>query len=282
MIASELVRSVMPARIEPHQRICTRPGRFQVVHRPSCLSHIRASGICGPAHVSLSFMAKTRISAQVDIWSRGEVAAYLVELARTAQVKPCRHLALKRGHASAFYPKCKIDWASQVAARNVPIDTTAYSGPSSYSWPKCPEDCPHFIQAEDFLVSVSRDQYSQEDSGAPRPQVAEPIATRIDYPPGNSSKPTPAVPHRVTLRWLFQHVPVNLWLSAAALLCTAFFAGVHSTRFHFVREVLGLTTAPLVANPEESVSEKAKPIESPKETGAGGPTPVPYSAHRAQ
>lgn len=206
--------------------------------------------------------------AKVDIWSRGEVAAYLVELEKAEQVKPCKHLMLEHGHASAFYPRCKKEWSSRVAARNVPIDITAYSGPSSYSWPKCPEDCPHFLRAENFLVSVSRDQYSQVEADTPTLQVEEPVAMPHVPLPANAVKVDLAVPERVTLRWLFQHVPVGLWLSGVFLLCTVFVAGVQSSRLSFVREVFGLTGKPSVASTDTSVAAKAEPNPSLKGTVA--------------
>jgi hypothetical protein len=100
---------------------------------------------------------------KIDIWSKGEVATYLGELAKAGQIKKCTHLMLEHGHANAYYPRCEKKWASRVSANNVPTDITAYNGPSSYSWPKCPEDCPHFIESENFISSVSRDQYDGWD-----------------------------------------------------------------------------------------------------------------------
>lgn len=207
-------------------------------------------------------MAIPRMPANVDIWSRGEVAAYLVDLEKSGQVKPCKQLMLEHGHASAFYPRCKKDWSSRVTARNVPIDITAYSGPSSYSWPKCPENCPHFLQAENFLVSVSRDQYSEEETDPPPTQVEEPLAVPVASLPANADTADLAIPTHVTLRWLFQHVPVRLWISAIALLCAVFVAGVQSSRLSLIREVFGLTVAPPVAGTNPSVAAKAGPNPS--------------------
>lgn len=204
-------------------------------------------------------MVISRMPAKIDIWSRGEVASYLAELEKARQVKPCKHLKLEHGHASAFYPRCEKKWASRVAAHNVPLDITAYSGPSGYSWPKCPEDCPHFLQAENFLVSVSRDQYTQEEAEPNPPQVEELVPMPSSQPPSSSAKADLPVPERVTLRWLFQHVPVGLWFSAAALLCTVFVLGVQSSRLSFVREVFGLTEASLIAATSPSATAKVEP-----------------------
>jgi len=104
---------------------------------------------------------------EVDIWSKGEVASYLAKLAEHGQIKKCKHLIMRQGHTDAFYPECAKDWASRVNARNVSIDITAYHGPSSYSWPQCPDDCPHFGAVDDFLLSVSRDDAEENmKSGA--------------------------------------------------------------------------------------------------------------------
>ncbi len=66
---------------------------------------------------------------RVDIWSMGEVVQHLQELIETEQAKPCHHLLVQRGHADAFYPRCKKDWASWEPAENVALDVTAYNGP---------------------------------------------------------------------------------------------------------------------------------------------------------
>lgn len=226
-------------------------------------------------------MAISRMPAKIDIWSRGEVASYLAELERAGQVKPCRHLMLEYGHVSAFYPRCEMEWASRVAARNVPIDRTTYSGPSSYSWPQCPQDCPHFLQTENFLVSVSRDQFTQEEGESNHPQVVESASMPPSQPPNASAanestvaKAALPVPERVTLRWLFHHVPVGLWLSAATMLGSSFVAGVQSSRLSFVREAFGLPEAPSVATSGPQAT-KAEPNLLLKGTVAGKPASAP-------
>lgn len=216
-------------------------------------------------------MTISRMPAKIDIWSRGEVAAYLAELEKAGQVKPCKRLMLEHGHASAFYPWCEKKWASRIAARNVPLDVTAYSGPSNYSWPKCPEDCPHFLRAENFLVSVSRDQYTQEEVGPSTPHFEEPLAIQSSRPSSVPAKADLPIPERVTLRWLFHHVPVGLWVSAATLLCAVFVAGIQSSRLSFIREVFGLPGAPLIAATSPSAAAKAEPNPSLKGTAAGKP-----------
>ena len=54
----------------------------------------------------------------------------------------------------AYYPECTEDWASSIPASNVYTSPTAYHGPSSYSWPECPLDCPLFQETNDFLGSL--------------------------------------------------------------------------------------------------------------------------------
>ena len=220
-------------------------------------------------------MAITRMPAKIDIWSRGEVASYLTELEKAGQIKLCMHLMLEHGHASAFYPRCEKKWASRIAARNVPLDITAYSGPSSYFWPKCPGDCPHFLQAENFLVSVSRDQYTQEKVESNTPHFEEPLAMQSSLPTSVSAKTDLPVPERVTLRWLFQHVPVGLWVSATALLFAVFVAGVQSSRLSIAREVFGLPNEPSISTPSPSTAAKQEPIPSLKGVAADKPAPTP-------
>ncbi|MBS1191388.1 MAG: hypothetical protein H6R10_3180, partial [Rhodocyclaceae bacterium] len=233
------------------------------------------TGKTGFSTASLGSMAISHMPAKIDIWSRGEVASYLAELENTGQIKPCKHLMLEYGHASAFYPRCEKKWASRIAARNVPLDITAYSGPSSYSWPKCPEDCPHFLQAENFLVSVSRDQYTQEEVKPNTPHFEETLVMQVSQVAPVSAKADLPVPERVTLRWLFQHVHVSLWVSAAGLLCAVFVAGVQSSRLSIVREVFGLPSESLIATTSPSAAAKTEPNPSLKGTAVGKQASAP-------
>ncbi len=85
----------------------------------------------------------------VDIWSRGEVSVYLQKLISDGIAKDCSHLVIKKGPFNEFFAKCNIDWASNDEAYNVDTDCTAYSAPSSYTWPRCPQDCPHCQMGHD-------------------------------------------------------------------------------------------------------------------------------------
>lgn len=49
-----------------------------------------------------------------------------------------------------------------------------------------------------------------------------------------------SAPQVVTLRWLFAHVPAKLWLSAVAVVISAFLLGVRSSPFSFFRTMVGL------------------------------------------
>lgn len=132
----------------------------------------------------------------VDIWSRGEVATYLSDLAESGQVRPCMRLRLERGHASAFYPRCTEDWASRQPAHNVTTDVTAYSAPSSYSWPICPKDCPRFSQSPDFINTVSRDQYADHSFGDDEPDGEDALRGRLDtVSTAETSSPEPSNAH---------------------------------------------------------------------------------------
>ena len=90
----------------------------------------------------------------IDIWSKGEVVSFLEELLNKEQIQPCQNLKLKKGYMDAYYPECVGDWASWINASNVTTSPTAYHGPSSYQWPRCPKDCKGFQKTEDFVTSL--------------------------------------------------------------------------------------------------------------------------------
>lgn len=46
------------------------------------------------------------------------------------------------------------------------------------------------------------------------------------------------VPEKVTLVWLFQHVPVTLWLLAGSVLLATFALGIKASKWAFVIEIL--------------------------------------------
>jgi hypothetical protein len=54
-------------------------------------------------------------------------------------------------------------------------------------------------------------------------------------------------PERVTFGWLFQNVPVSMWLAAAGVLATIFTAGFSTSRIPLVQQLLDLTAASLDA-----------------------------------
>ena len=76
------------------------------------------------------------------------------------------------------------------------------------------------------VLSENIEQFEKAESGGAAsigPQQAESI---LDFP------------ERVTLAWLWRHVPVKLWASAAGLLVTVFLVGVSISRVAFVRRLL--------------------------------------------
>ena len=91
---------------------------------------------------------------KVDIWSKGEVMSYLQVLLKEGQIQPCENLIVKRGAWNAFYPQCVKNLASRKHANNVFTISTGYRAPSSYHWPACPENCPRFKRAENFIESL--------------------------------------------------------------------------------------------------------------------------------
>lgn len=164
---------------------------------------------------------------------------YLSSLVETGQIKPCVNMMLEHGHASAYYPRCTKDWASRVEASNVPTDMTAYSAPSSYYWPSCPENCPYFTESDDFAMTASRDQYDISSDIEPE-EMPSPDAEPVANPPIVELEP----PSKVTIPWLFRHVPVPLWLSAVSIiggaLIAAFLLGIRASQWEFIKQIFGL------------------------------------------
>jgi len=91
----------------------------------------------------------------LDIKSRGEVSEYLQLLLKNGQIKDCENLKVEEGYFHAFYPKCMKQYASRISAHNVHTDPSAGGAPNSYSWPKCPKDCPFYLKSEDFVHSLN-------------------------------------------------------------------------------------------------------------------------------
>ena len=141
-------------------------------------------------------------------------------------------MMLEHGHLSAFYPRCTKDYASRVGASNVTTDITAYSAPSSYAWPKCPEDCPFFVVSENFTITASQDQYEHMTEGEIEQSGAHTV--------GESNKASLEPPAKVTVPWLLKHVSASLWISALGVLLAAFLLGVNASRLSFVKELFGL------------------------------------------
>jgi hypothetical protein len=91
----------------------------------------------------------------VDIFSKADVVQHLSDLAKVGQVKECLHLKVRKLYASAFYPKCAVEWARCIPADNVATDDLASSAPSSYGWPECPADCPKYLETPNFVQSLA-------------------------------------------------------------------------------------------------------------------------------
>lgn len=168
----------------------------------------------------------------IDIYSRGEVASHLEKLMKAGQIKDCQNMQLEFGHARAFYPRCNLKWASRVSADNVPLDRTAYSGPSSYWWPRCPDNCPHYEKSKNFLLSVSRDQYS----GADEEEKSRNLNGAV--PVSESQTPLglePDVPRVLTVKWLYENVPISWWKWIIGAVIAVSLAGVAVGRWPLSR-----------------------------------------------
>ena len=186
---------------------------------------------------------------RVDIWSKGEVVQHLQELIETGQVKSCRHLVVQQGHADAYYPRCKKDWASREPADNVALDVTAYHGPSSYFWPKCPEGCPKFDESLMFVDTASGEKLGNPLLGAPEDKPAVKKKKRKEL----------EMPLVVTLPWLAKHVSARQWfgavLTALAILVTIFVFGLKASQWSFVQEMFEFLPSNAVTESESTKPE---------------------------
>ena len=82
---------------------------------------------------------------------------------------------------------------------------------------------------------------------------------KIAPPPvKRASSGTLEVPPKVTLSWLFKHVPVGLWVAAGALFLAAFAAGVKSSEISLIREIFGLQKTPPMSGSDVQ-TKPAKP-----------------------
>jgi hypothetical protein len=91
----------------------------------------------------------------IDIWSKGGVVRYMEFLLHSEKIKNCSNLRVVSGYLEAYYPQCSEEWASREKADNVPTDDTACSAPRSYWWPVCPDDCPLYMKADNFPLSLT-------------------------------------------------------------------------------------------------------------------------------
>lgn len=202
---------------------------------------------------------------QVDICTRGAVARHLVGLAKQGQIKECQHMRLDSGRW--YEAKCEKDFADRIDATNVSLDRTGYGGPSSWWWPRCPKDCPFFTPVKDkpFLVSVSRDQYTEKEERNILRQVSDKVSPEVaDMAPPELVHPSPLKhPERMTVPWLWHNASPSFWWTAIGALAAMFVLGVTSTRLSFVREFFGLATYSIPATSPPVSSNPSPPAVRP-------------------
>lgn len=154
-------------------------------------------------------LTKRTIMKNINIWSKGEVITFLNELAQKGQIKECKNLKVEKGSHRAFFSKCIKEWTSWEQSNNTYTDCTGYRAPSSYSWPKCPNDCPYFIKTKNFITSLNNEIKFNEK------EISE-----------NQIKKELKYPTRITLRWLYDNVPIYYWFIFALFLFAVFKAGM--------------------------------------------------------
>jgi hypothetical protein len=213
---------------------------------------------------------------KINLSSRGEVVAQLLERHKSGLVKDCKNLRLDR-HPAGYAPKCAIDWASEEEDRKVDAKMPgAYSEGHQIKWPLCPQDCPHYKKADDFVKSVGRDQYDDDDE----PPAAKP--SMVPVPPlfAMSLPVPPTSAEKGTAHWLWSNLPLNVWFAFISALGAAVVVGIQATRLPIVRDIFGLrggveaTVAPPEAR-QPSAASPQKPSQdlqpSPPATKASEP-----------
>ena len=184
----------------------------------------------------------------VDIWTKGDVITFLMELADKGQIKNCSHMSVVQWSHHAFFPKCTKNWAKEIRANNVTTDITNYGAPSVYSWPECPANCPKFKLTDNLLLSLDPDEDEQEIAATitPEPEAEKTIPQQLEaqgleganivvndtpieelfYGKSQQTNDLP-YPDKVTLGWLYHKVPMKFWAILITLLLTA--AGIGFT-----------------------------------------------------
>jgi hypothetical protein len=233
---------------------------------------------------------------KINLNSRGEIVAQLIDRQKNGLVKDCRRLRLEH-HAAGYEPKCEINWASEEKDPKVDAKMqSAYGQGYQIDWPMCPTDCQHYDKVDNFAKSAGRDQYDQDEEHPP------PKPAPVPVPPPRYVKTVPVPPtnaEKGTAQWLWANLPWNIWVSLVALLSFAFVVGIQMTRLPIVREIFGLSgggdarampppeihqpasalqnsqTSPAAAKPPEVKADAAKPykdlLSSPPATKAVEP-----------
>ena len=48
------------------------------------------------------------------------------------------------------------------------------------------------------------------------------------------------IPEKITLAWLFSHVPIKFWLFSGGVIISAFLFGIKASQWIFIKEIFGL------------------------------------------
>jgi hypothetical protein len=161
-----------------------------------------------------------------------------------------------QAHPALYEPHCEKDFAEKIPDMRVAVDAMGGSAITRWS-PKCPADCPFFTAlpaGKSFLVSVSRDQYTRDDKPAGQ-SISSAGASAVVVPP-STIRPL-ALPEKVTIKWLIDHVPAGIWTTLGGVIVTAFLLGIQSTRSETVRDLAGLP------HPAKPGSASAAPATAP-------------------
>ena len=187
----------------------------------------------------------------IDIQVKGELAKYMVELLGRGQVRECKNLHLDQWPNRNHSVVCSENWAKQISADSS-IEFTGYHVPSSYTFPQCPDDCPHFEKTNHFLKSVGRDQIDIQNTRRKDTSALEPAQIK---PAGKVIR----VPDKITADWIWKNAHWSVWLLLwSALIATAglgFAVGRWTAQFE--RDHAASSTAPATAANAQEIAPSA-------------------------
>jgi len=122
------------------------------------------------------------------------------------------------------------------------------------------------VHRDRFLLVLASIEQERERRAASR---VPPEGQSMVAPSNDQAKGEPVMPEKVTLVWLFRHVPVSLWMQFSGLVVAVFLAGVTVGQTSFVQELIGKSPRPTnSAGEAREEKQSASGAELPLSVGA--------------